>query len=106
MGAFARGELTAPKKTDDLGGDERYLPHLATDKPLYRPGERVFARAVFLDAFRRVPLDAEEPVGFRVTSARGEEVAHVLSTAADGVAEFGWRVPAGTPGGTYTLAAD
>lgn len=35
--------------------DERLLAHLATDKPLYRPGEMLYARAALLDALSRAP---------------------------------------------------
>jgi alpha-2-macroglobulin-like protein len=100
------GDVLAPPRPADLGGNERYLAHVSTDKPTYRPGERVMARAVLLDAFRRSPFARRTPVGFVVRSARGAEVARVKSVAISGVAEFGWEIPADAAGGTYTLVAD
>ena len=43
--------------TDKLGGDDRYLTHLSTDKPIYRPGETVYARGTILHAFSRKPIE-------------------------------------------------
>ncbi len=43
--------------TDKLGGDDRYLTHLSTDKPIYRAGETVYARGTILHAFSRKPIE-------------------------------------------------
>ena len=39
-----------PVTADELGGSERYLAYLSTDKPVYRSGETVYLRTVFLNA--------------------------------------------------------
>jgi len=48
-----------PKKslTETLGGEERYLTHLTTDKPIYREGETVYVRGTILHAFTQTPID-------------------------------------------------
>jgi uncharacterized protein YfaS (alpha-2-macroglobulin family) len=43
--------------TEILGGEERYLTHLATDKPIYRGGETVYVRGTVLHAFTQKPID-------------------------------------------------
>src|SRR6516162_2311991 len=48
--ARGAGNETKPDEKFSLGGPDRYLTHLTTDKPLYRPGERVYFRAVMLHA--------------------------------------------------------
>ncbi len=97
-------EVSAPPRPLDLGGNDRYLAHLQTDKPLYRPGERVFARAVVLGAFDRRPIATPAVAVFDVKSAKGELVARAMGNVENGVASFGWAVPLDALGGTYTLA--
>jgi hypothetical protein len=86
-------------------GAERYLAHLSTDKPMYRAGERVYARAVLLEAFERTPLATPAWASFEIRSARGEVVAQGPSTSENSVAAFHWEVPQGQPGGQYTIVA-
>ena len=43
--------------TEILGGEDRYLTHLATDKPIYRGGETVYVRGTILHAFTNKPID-------------------------------------------------
>jgi hypothetical protein len=89
----------------DLGGEHRYLAHLSTDKPLYRPGEPIFGRALLLDAFTRKPCAEAIPASFEIRSARGEKVAQMGSASEKGVAAFAWVLPRGLSGGEYTLVA-
>src|SRR6185295_10936402 len=46
----------APQITGDLGGAERYLTHVSTDKPIYRTGEKIYVRGVILRADGHSPL--------------------------------------------------
>lgn len=101
-----------PAKGKDLGSD-RFLAHLSTDKPLYRPGERVRARAVLLDAFTRKP-GSHVHTQFEVRSPKGEVLFQQADDAGaadpkagfeSAVAAFGWEIPADGAGGAYTLAA-
>jgi len=46
--------------TEKLGGDDRYLTHLATDKPIYRAGEAVYVRGTILHAFTHKPFEDKQ----------------------------------------------
>ena len=98
-------EARPPSRPPNLGDANRDLAHLSTDKPVYRPGERVFGRAAVLNGFDRRPRTAPATALFEVRSGRGEVVARVASPVETGVAAFGWEVPAGAAGGRYTLVA-
>lgn len=98
-------EARPPSRPPNLGDANRDLAHLSTDKPVYRPGERLFGRAAVLNAFDRRPRTAPATAVFEVRSGRGEVVARVTSPVEAGVAPFGWEVPAGAAGGRYTLVA-
>jgi hypothetical protein len=93
-----------PARPAPLGSGERLLAHVSTDKPLYRPGESVFARAVVLDAFDHRPRTGGH-LEFQVRSARGEVVLQTWGAIEKGVAAFDWTIPADAPGGSFTLAA-
>src|SRR4051812_29660002 len=60
-----------------LGGEDRYLTFINTDKPIYRPGERVHARGVLLHAFTRAPLTAnhQAQVTIEIKGPKGDVVA-------------------------------
>ncbi|HVE84328.1 MAG TPA: MG2 domain-containing protein [Myxococcales bacterium] len=85
-----------------LGGPDRFLTALSTDKPLYHPGEVVYVRGVMLHAFRRTPAP---PVQARVEirGPRGEQLANASSAGQDGVWAFSWVVPADAAGGEYRV---
>ena len=48
---------TKLKRVDSpaLGGDQCYLAHVSTDKPIYREGEKVYLRSVLLHVADRTP---------------------------------------------------
>jgi hypothetical protein len=85
--------------------DERILAHLATDKPLYRPGEVLYARAALLDAFTRAPAQRAGNLGFEVRSPRGDVVVSRPAPVARGIGAFSWAIPDDVAGGEYTLFA-
>ncbi len=89
-----------------LGGDERYLAHVSTDKPIYREGETVYLRAVVLNARTSAPY--RQPSGLSadvlIKGPKGDTVASGLAYVKDSVMGFGWQVPEGTPGGEYTAS--
>jgi alpha-2-macroglobulin-like protein len=100
----------APSKrptSDDLGGRQRYLTAISTDKPIYRPGEKVYARGVVLGAFYRTPLPASEqsPATIEIKGPKGDTVASGSAGMQDSVWAFAWQIPADEPGGEYTVAA-
>ena len=88
-----------------LGGSPRYLTALSTDKPLYRPDETVWVRGVLLEAFAHTPLREAANVLVEVRGPRGEVVASGSAAAQDSVWGWSWQVPAGQPGGEYSLRA-
>lgn len=97
--------VSAPPPPRDFGGENRHLAYLSTDKPVYRPGEQVFGRAVLLNAHTRKPVDQQIWTMFEVRSARGEVVAQSQSTAEQSIAPFNWQIPEELAGGLYTLRA-
>jgi hypothetical protein len=82
VGLLVRGAILAakptpePKKpsaTEILGGANRFLTHVSTDKPIYRPGETVYIRGVVLHANSRKPLDQakQTTAQIQVTGPKG-----------------------------------
>lgn len=98
-----RSKPTPPAPPPSLGPAERLLAHIATDKPVYKPGERVYARAALLDAFTRVPSE-DTDVHWEVRGARGDKVFQGDTRSELGVAALSWDIPREQPGGEYTLA--
>ena len=47
--------------TGTLGGPDRYLTYLGTDKPIYRAGETIYMRGVILHHATRKPLPGSPP---------------------------------------------
>ena len=85
-----------------LYDDEHVL--LGTDRKLYRPGQTVHVRGLWLDARRR-PL-AGEDVEVGILDPEWDDVAAVdLVTSAYGVAAFDWEIPETAPPGNYTIDA-
>ncbi|MFI5380507.1 MAG: MG2 domain-containing protein, partial [Tepidisphaerales bacterium] len=91
------------KPVDVLGGAERFLTHLSTDKPIYRAGEKVYVRGVVLRADNHVPLTTADPATVEIRGPKGDVVTSGTSQTQDGVVGFAWEVPAGQAGGEYTV---
>ena len=95
---------TRPAGKTDLGGAERYLAHLSTDKPIYRAGEKVYVRGVILRADTHTPLPKGQTSAFvEIKGPKGDTVASGYASAQDSVVGFAWEVPAGQAGGQYTI---
>jgi alpha-2-macroglobulin-like protein len=91
--------------TDTLGGADRYLTHLATDKPIYRPGETLYVRGVMLHHATRKPLEngqIQNPL-IEIRGPKGDSVASGMSVIQDSVLGFTWPIPATLAGGEYTI---
>lgn len=88
-----------------LRGPE-FSTYLTTDKPLYHPGETLFFRSVTLS---RLGLEAANdlPVEFELRNPGGAQLPldHPAGTTDNGVASGQFAIPAGLPGGRYTLVA-
>jgi hypothetical protein len=80
-----------------------YLGHVSTDKPIYRPGERVYLRSVVLGALDHKPLPDGQPsyAMLQVTGPKGEQIFAESGQISDSVAAFAWDVPADAAGGQY-----
>lgn len=92
-------------RSADLGGDQRYLAHLSTDKPIYRLGETVFVRGVLLHAVNQKPL-ADNLAVFAVVEIqgpKGDVVAGGNATTQNSSLGFQWTIPDGQAGGEYTI---
>src|SRR5207253_10116909 len=59
LGGEVRPFAAAPQNPAEFGGVERYLVHVSTDKPIYRIGERLYVRGVFLRAGGHTPDDGQ-----------------------------------------------
>src|SRR3954454_21366251 len=102
----ARGEgptPAAPPIAQRLGGADRYLTFVSTDKPMYRPGEKLYVRSALLHANRHSPSAENQVQLVEVTGPKGDVVASGYVNPQDGVAGFSWQIPTGTPGGEYTI---
>ncbi len=100
---YAEEPKLQPRAPFDYGKD-RSLLYLTTDKPLYRPGETVYARGALLDAFTRSPVAYGNPL-FEVKGPSGAIVLSGRSQAQAGIAPFAWQIPEDMPGGEYKLVA-
>jgi len=91
--------------TEILGGADRYLTHVSTDKPIYRPNETVYVRGVVLHHATRKPLapEAQSQAVIEIRGPKGDVVAAGQSVTEESVLGFSWQVPAEQPGGQYTI---
>lgn len=84
---------------DFVFGDEFVV--LGTDKKLYRPGQTIHVRGLWLDGDRR-PMETEVEV--RIFDARGREAFYAEArTSSFGVANFDWEIPETGPAGDYVV---
>lgn len=91
--------------TNDLGGPSRFLTHISTDKPVYRSGEKVYARGTVLEAFGHTPFPGGDQVQLQLRGPKGDVVAGGQLPVEEGVWSFSWEVPSEAAGGEYTLEA-
>ncbi len=100
-------EADAPSKvstpTDVLGGQERYLTHLSTDKPIYRPGETIFVRGVILHHASHKPTDSDLIAMVQVIGPKGDQIASGFSRSENSIVGFKWSIPSGQAGGEYKV---
>ncbi len=104
VGAAAQ-QRSAPGRstTPDLGGPDRYLTHISTDKPIYRPGETVYVRGVMLHALTRAPLESAVSASVEIKGPKGDVVASGIGQGEGGVIGFTWPIPADQAGGEFTV---
>lgn len=99
-----RGSKEESKK---LGGEDRYLTCLSTDKPIYRIGEKVYVRGVILNAASHKPLanGASANPTIEIRGPKGDVVAGGRTSAENSVWSFAWEIPDGQAGGEYKVQA-
>ncbi|MFK7996493.1 MAG: MG2 domain-containing protein [Granulosicoccus sp.] len=94
-----------PVLPDDLGGAQRFLAYVSTDKPIYREGENVYLRTVILNAGDNTPLEKSDTViQVKITGPKGDIVHEGRAQGTDSAIGFRWAVPTGTAGGSYTAS--
>jgi alpha-2-macroglobulin-like protein len=103
------GESTDDHKatTQKLGGADRCLTYISTDRPIYRTGDKVFFRGVTLNASNHKPIEDIRPVNatVQIMGPKGEVVGGGTAVSKDSVWSFSWQVPPGQAGGEYTIHA-
>lgn len=95
--------LAARATTRGLGGTDRYLTFLTTDKPLYRPGEQVLARGLVLEATSRKPYSRHLQAKLELRGPKGDIISSGTVSTQEAVWGYAWPIPEGQPGGEYTL---
>ncbi|CAN5481917.1 hypothetical protein BH10CYA1_BH10CYA1_57020 [soil metagenome] len=97
---------SAAASTTALGGADRYLTFVSTDKPIYHPGEKVYVRGIVLNAADHKPLSAGHDANatIQIKGSRGDVLASATAHAQDSVWGYSWDVPQGQAGGEYTVA--
>src|SRR5262249_34125774 len=111
LGLVLAGRITSRSKTMqgvvDTRGLERYVTHIATDKPIYRPGEKVYVRGIILRADGHTPMvnvqNGRGTVSFQIKGPKGDSVSSGLASVVDSVVGLSWDVPASASGGEYTV---
>lgn len=79
------------------------LVHVTTDRPVYRPGETVFARAVALDRVTLQPAATPATVQARLLDAKNAPVAVASDLGTSGAAGFELVVPRDSAGGVHRV---
>src|SRR3989475_1435935 len=97
----------SPQVVGDLGNSDRYLTHVATDKPIYRTGEKLYVRGVVLRADGHSPItnpqDSTRTASFEIKGPKGDTVASGVPALIHSTVGFSWDIPANQAGGEYTV---
>jgi hypothetical protein len=88
--------------TEELGGADRYLALVSTDKPIYRIGENVYVRVVVLDARSHKPFPASIWATLEIVGPKGETIISGNLSGDKDALGLAWPVPEGVAGGEYT----
>ncbi|MCA8920750.1 MAG: A-macroglobulin complement component [Planctomycetes bacterium] len=80
----------------------RFLLHLATDRPTYRPGDTVHLRGALLHAFDRRPARGSGMAQVEVKGPRGDTVAKGFVSGSQPGLSFAWKLADDLAGGIYT----
>lgn len=104
-GVLTGAEATLEHKVNSsqLGGKERFLLYVSTDKPIYRENETVYIRAVMLNAADNTPLNGSFDVKVEVRGPKGEVLFTGYGDGDDSSAGSTWTIASGVPGGEYKV---
>ena len=93
--------------TQNLGGGNRHLSHLQTDKPIYKVGETVYIRAIVLDAHTHKPCDDPRlNIRLSIKGPKGDQMFQQQAPAKDSTLGLSWKIPKETAGGTYKIKTE
>jgi len=97
--------LADKANTTSLGGPVRYLTAVSTDKPIYKPGEKVYVRGVLLNAANHTPLPTGEQAQatIEIKGPKGDTVTSAAAQTQDSVWGFAYDIPKDMAGGEYTV---
>jgi len=85
--------------------ERAYKIYLAGDKPAYRPGQTLHARALVLDAVDFKPVTGQR-LAFELLDAKGKRLASITVDLSEfGVGAWNFDLPSSTPLGIYVLRA-
>ncbi|MBM4781239.1 MAG: A-macroglobulin complement component [Archangiaceae bacterium] len=94
-----------PATAARLGGPNRFLTSVSTDKSIYKAGETVFVRGVVLDANTHVPVGNGTASQITVKGPKGETLIQSQSNVQDGAFGFSYVLGDDAPGGEYRVEA-
>lgn len=83
----------------------KMLTYLSTDKPIYREKEKVYLRAVALEANTNFPVEESHGVIFEIKGPKGDVITKITTNLQDSVAGSAWEIPEGQAGGEYKVVA-
>ncbi|MCP3059217.1 MG2 domain-containing protein [Myxococcus sp. K38C18041901] len=109
LGLFATLLLPSPgdasgtqQPSSPAPDSDRPSTYITTDKPLYRPGEKVFIGGLFLQSLSHKPYQGQVRSQLEIRGPRGEVVYQQYHYSADSAWGIGWDIPHEQPGGEYT----
>ena len=70
-----QGEPPAPPPVINFGGADRFLTYVSTDKPIYRPGEKLYVSRGVVESRTHVPGTDAAVAVVQVTGPKGDVVA-------------------------------
>ncbi|KAJ6234162.1 macroglobulin / complement [Anaeramoeba flamelloides] len=90
--------------------EQRYSLHITTDKQLYKPGEKLFLRGVYVKSFDEKPLPNDslqtiKQIGYpflRICKSNSEQIHEErMAFAQNSTLSHYWEIPKTTKGGEY-----
>lgn len=107
FGASPENEPKLPVPTTErLGGEERQLVYISTDKPIYKPGDTAYFRVVSLHALNNFPVnDQTLLVNLKVYGPLQNELFASSGRLQNSSSGLSWKIPPGMSGGRYEVEA-